>query len=563
MTNLEAALAYARQGWQVLPIDPTSKRPTTRNGVKDATIDERTLRAWFELHPELNLGIATGAPGPDVLDIDNLWAFGDTHDLSAFGDTPFVETARGRHYYFVGSDQRTIALGYGELRRQGSYVIAPPSTHPSGKVYSWGKLGVPMDPAPDWISEGRQSAGAGEAPVVTTVPPGEMYNHLLDLVVRLARAGILDHDARVRALQAEFDAVRVPGASYTGGPEELERLADAPSEILRREADAQLPTLTPYVSVGSWVGEEGLSNRDPSQAIGRSSKDLRASPRGQVDWLVPGFAAVGWTVLVTGREKISGKGTLITYLLSRLERGEPTVFGSPAIGPVTSLILSEEPWDSLAEKHDAFGMEWSFVVFGWELAKMRWEEKVNWLLTRAIEDGHKVIYLDNISRTAAVTNDDESGTGLARKIEPLATAAQEYGITVVIDHHNRKSGGKVEDTFRGGTALPGAVDNIVSIGREGDWTSRKRKLSSRGRVKATGWVKVIELAEDGTDYLQAEAAGDYTTILQERESWTAQAFATATGLGDQRAREILQERGAKSGKVGRADVYTINPPPEI
>lgn len=567
MTNLEAALAYARQGWRVLPIDPTSKRPTNKTGVTGATTSEQAIIDWWGNHPSWNVGIATGAPGPDVLDVDNLEAFtdfiADAGHVGIHDSTPFVETARGRHYYFIGTEQRTIALGFGELRRQGSYVIAPPSIHPSGKTYSWGRVGLPADYAPDWIMEGRTTIGAGEMPTVTQVPPGEMYNHLLDRAVRLARAGMLDHDARVRTLQAEFDAVRVPGATYTGGPEELERLADAPSEILRREADRELPVPTPLVSLRLGATEGDTSNRDPSSTIGRSSRDLRASPRGQVDWLVPGFAAVGWTILVTGREKISGKGTLITYLLSRLERGEPTVFGEAAVGPITALILSEEPWDSLAEKHDSFGMETSYVVFGWELAKMRWEEKVNWLLTRAVEDGHKVIYLDNISRTAAVTNDDESGTGLARKIEPLATAAQEYGITVIIDHHNRKSGGKVEDTFRGGTALPGAVDNIVSIGREGDWTSRKRKLSSRGRVKATGWVKVIELEEDGTGYIQAQAAGDYTSILSERDTWTVAGFAEASGLKRERARAILQEQGGKTGKDGQADIYTINPPPEI
>ena len=68
--TLRQALAYARRGWPVFPCQPGQKVPATKHGYKDATTDEQQITNWFGRDPDHNLAIATGAPGPDVLDID-------------------------------------------------------------------------------------------------------------------------------------------------------------------------------------------------------------------------------------------------------------------------------------------------------------------------------------------------------------------------------------------------------------------------------------------------------------------------------------------------------------
>ena len=79
MTNhvLRQALDYAERGWPVFPCRPGQKTPATLHGYLDATTDPGQVIAWFGRHPELNLAIATGAPGPDVLDIDQRGQAGD------------------------------------------------------------------------------------------------------------------------------------------------------------------------------------------------------------------------------------------------------------------------------------------------------------------------------------------------------------------------------------------------------------------------------------------------------------------------------------------------------
>ena len=72
MTNpaLRQALAYAERGWPVFPCLPGQKIPATRHGYQDATTDQQQITEWFARQGGWNLAIATGAPGPDVLDVD-------------------------------------------------------------------------------------------------------------------------------------------------------------------------------------------------------------------------------------------------------------------------------------------------------------------------------------------------------------------------------------------------------------------------------------------------------------------------------------------------------------
>lgn len=133
----EAALRYAAARWPVFPCRPGSKEPLTSRGFKDASTDPAVIRAWWRRWPRANVAIATGAPGPDVLDVDN----GDGSGWSAFnqlqrsgllaGAFAFVRTrSGGLHAYYAGTGQRcTAKIGGAALdyRAAGGYVLAPPS----------------------------------------------------------------------------------------------------------------------------------------------------------------------------------------------------------------------------------------------------------------------------------------------------------------------------------------------------------------------------------------------------------------------------------------------------
>ena len=110
--TLRQALAFATRGWPVLPCLPGQKIPATAHGYRDATTDPGQITEWFGRHPDWNLAIATGAPGPDVLDVDDHGPAGNGYPafrrLRAAGlldgAAIYVRTpSGGLHAYFTGS----------------------------------------------------------------------------------------------------------------------------------------------------------------------------------------------------------------------------------------------------------------------------------------------------------------------------------------------------------------------------------------------------------------------------------------------------------------------------
>jgi bifunctional DNA primase/polymerase-like protein len=142
---LTQALAYARYGWPVFPCQPGSKEPATRHGFRDASASADRIRTWWTQQPDANVAIATGSPGPDVLDVDqhgkagNGFAAAQRLDAAGLldGARAIVATpGGGLHLYFTGSRQRSGRLSRHHLdfRAAGGYVLAPPSQI-DGKAY--------------------------------------------------------------------------------------------------------------------------------------------------------------------------------------------------------------------------------------------------------------------------------------------------------------------------------------------------------------------------------------------------------------------------------------------
>ena len=167
-STLQRALAYARHGWPVFPCRPGSKEPTTRHGFHDATNDQDQIRSWWRRQPAANVAIATGQPGPDVLDVDQHGEAGS--GFAAFsrlkreglleGASAIVATpGGGLHAYFAGSDQASGRLPRQHLdfRAQGGYVLAPPS-QVNGRPYRL-------------ITHHAQSGGLDWAAVTTLLEP--------------------------------------------------------------------------------------------------------------------------------------------------------------------------------------------------------------------------------------------------------------------------------------------------------------------------------------------------------------------------------------------------------
>lgn len=70
--RLDAALAYHRHGWAVIPAAERGKRPIVRWQIyQDGMPGEKAVRDWFARWPNANLSVVTGTiSGIVVLDVD-------------------------------------------------------------------------------------------------------------------------------------------------------------------------------------------------------------------------------------------------------------------------------------------------------------------------------------------------------------------------------------------------------------------------------------------------------------------------------------------------------------
>jgi len=209
--RLDAALRYADHGWAVFPCKPGGKEPLYPNphppgsperatcrgecgrpghGFLDATTDPAVIRAWWSRTPAANVAIATGAPGPDVLDVDVKPAGTGYPALNRCkragllaGAAALVSTRNGGlHVYFTGTGQPCGRLPRHHLdfKAAGGYVLAPPSTvatdgwapngtgryelldHRAGtSTLDWTPVRRLLDPPPS-STPGRRCAAGGD-----------------------------------------------------------------------------------------------------------------------------------------------------------------------------------------------------------------------------------------------------------------------------------------------------------------------------------------------------------------------------------------------------------------
>lgn len=240
-----AALAYAASGWPVFPCLPDAKAPHGRlvpRGCKDATTDLDKLAGWWRSYPDANVAIATGAPGPDVVDIDTKHGAPGMESLARLrragllaGACRLVATPSGGvHLYYAGTTQTNASLRrHGvDFRSRGGYVIAAPSTvagveyqvtdiRPLGPPVDFGRIRRFLDPpTPAPPADVRRGSAAGLARWLAGVPEGGRNNALYWACRRAVEEG---HDlaplvaAAVAAGLPELEAHRTAASARRTG----------------------------------------------------------------------------------------------------------------------------------------------------------------------------------------------------------------------------------------------------------------------------------------------------------------------------------------------------------
>ena len=155
----QAAHRYADHGWFVFPAAPGCKIPVTEHGYLDATTGHKQIQHWWRCEPSANVAVATGHPGPDVVDVDRRGegsgypAWNELKRAGLVGEPQAIirTPSGGMHAYYKGTEhQRNGHLPDHQIdfRSTGGYVVTPPSQvggrpyavvskQPSAATFDW------------------------------------------------------------------------------------------------------------------------------------------------------------------------------------------------------------------------------------------------------------------------------------------------------------------------------------------------------------------------------------------------------------------------------------------
>ena len=373
----EAALEYARRGWRVLPLHSVdhvgectcgdssckspAKHPRTSDGVKSASADPAQIGEWWARWPGANVGVATGPEsGLWVLDLDPPKA-GEADGLdavlaldpAAWDRAAVAQTGSGgRHLYYawpVEGDVRSRARvldhdgvrASADTRGVGGYVVAAPSVHASGRVYTWEQPRDELVPATQRLLRAvTQRREAAPAPAGAPLVAWEADD--------LSRAGRYVEGALRRACE------RVAASAQGGRHAALLREGETLGGWVHLgvcEADTMIAQLA-AAAVVAGVGEaEAL--RTARDAVTHGQERPRGLPEGQTRAAAP--AGPAWddeTILDEGDDDW-GADDYVPGTYTEPDEIDPEISGARVLGRPQIVISGRQPRDVVLDARRA------------------------------------------------------------------------------------------------------------------------------------------------------------------------------------------------------------------
>lgn len=298
-----------------------------------------------------------------------------------------------------------------------------------------------------------------------------------------------------------------------GTPDEVERCLAVFNERCEIPLDAhEVATIARSVGryepgADSFLSLEGKKEKKVSMLAWRTAREVATAAPERPDFIAPPYLVAGEITGIAGKLKV-GKSTLTAHLIQGTTSGG-TFLGQPCKrGPV--LMLTEQRPGRLRELLERAGLlecEDLHILHLRDAKGAPWPEVAASAVEKARSEGAIVLVVDTISRFARIVDENDAGQ-MNAAMTPLEDAAA-AGLGIWVPHHERKSGGSVEDAGRGSSAFGGAVDILLRLRRgEGATPKTVRVLEALSRFDATPEQLAIELV-DGS-YVARGPEGDVT-----------------------------------------------------
>ena len=182
---LAQANEYIDQGWSILPVKPSEKRPYMTNWLQyqHTKATKEMADSWFTSLTGAGVGMVTGRiSGVVVLDVESYCSIPIDELLRRYPTQMISRTGTGGYHLFylypngVSKIANRVGVFEGaDIRADGGFIVLPPTRHPNGKLYEWvkkGPLGVfpktfldiqsqPKAQGDGWITEALRGVSEG------------------------------------------------------------------------------------------------------------------------------------------------------------------------------------------------------------------------------------------------------------------------------------------------------------------------------------------------------------------------------------------------------------------
>lgn len=258
-----------------------------------------------------------------------------------------------------------------------------------------------------------------------------------------------------------------------------------------------------FTGTTSMPGSESSATSDAAPPTGDPARiflwasELRRQSEAR-KWLWEGYISRGGITLLSALWK-AGKTTLLSYLIRALDGRESSFLGQ-AVAPSRVLYVTEEHQELWAERRDDLDLtdNTGFVCrpFRGKPSPEEWRAFVAKLIEAAVDNGFDLVVMDTISKLWPVKEENDAGQ-VEDALKPL-WALSDHGISTLLIHHDRKSGGEQFTGSRGSGGLPAFVETIMEFRRQSEDTKDpKRVINGKGRYKETPDKLLIELTDAG------------------------------------------------------------------
>jgi AAA domain len=236
---------------------------------------------------------------------------------------------------------------------------------------------------------------------------------------------------------------------------------------------------------------------------------------GHLQWLWHGYLARGKITVLISPPK-TGKTTLLAHLLARFEQSGQ--LAGLVNGVAQNNVVSEEAasdWDARC-RNLHIGSNSQFLCRPFQGARptdAQWFALIAGLEALHRREGLDLVVIDALA--ALLPGYAETcGPKMLDCLLPLQSLAN-LGLAVLLLHHPAKGRRADGQTSRGSNALSGLADIVMEMScyRRARSRDRRRRISAYSRYVETQRHLIVELNDDGTDYL-VHTDADGTPLVQ-------------------------------------------------